>query len=418
MDTENKTSDVVIVGAGVAGLNCALELQKAGVEFTIFEADSRVGGRIQTDEVDGFKLDRGFQVFQTAYPEAQRVLDFEGLQLVELEPGARIRKSGRWHTMSDPQRRPLKAWATLTNRIGGWNDRWALLKLRSRLKKSSIEELLLAPEDTTTLYYLREQVGFSDDFIESFVRPWLAGIFLENDLETSSNYFKFVFKMLSEASVCLPKGGMGQIPKQMASRIEPAKIKLNSPVDRVGLESVRLKDGREVPAPVVVMAAGLPSDLLTDQELSSEDWNGTTCIYFSAKRPPSQEKSLMLNGEGQGAVNHVFLPSNSDPSLSPDDRALISVSLVGKHATGEPKVSAIQQELTKWYGQQVQEWQHLKTYHLPKAVPKQVPGNYHNVVRQPLPGRFLCGDVTESASLNGALQSGRETAQAVIDFLK
>lgn len=418
MQSENGKHDVVIIGAGVAGLNCALELQKSGVSYTILEADSRVGGRIQTDEVDGFKLDRGFQVFQSAYPEAQRVLNYDDLQLIELEPGAKIRREGRWHCMSDPMRRPLQAWATLTNPIGRLSDRWNLLKLRSSLKKASVDELLLASGDMTTLRYLREQVGFSKDFIDSFMRPWLAGIFLESELDTSSNYFQFVFKMLSEPSICLPRGGMGRIPEQMLQQLDSARVRLNTPVERVGRERVNLKGGEEIEAPVVVIGSGMAAELLEEGDCkSSTTWNPTTCIYFAAESPPTQENCLMLNGVGQGAVNHVFISSNSDASLSPDTRSLVSVSLVGEQASAQPDMKQILDELTEWFGSQVHDWRHLKTYYIPHAVPSQQPGEFRHVNRQPLPGRFVCGDVTESASLNGALRSGRDTAHAVINFL-
>ena len=99
-------SDVVIIGAGLAGLSCALSLEAAGVSVTLLEASDRPGGRVSTDLVEGFRLDRGFQVLLTAYPEAKRLLDYDALQLKNFEPGALVWHSGKFHRFADPVRNP------------------------------------------------------------------------------------------------------------------------------------------------------------------------------------------------------------------------------------------------------------------------------------------------------------------------
>ncbi len=182
---------VLIVGGGLAGLCCARELSRQKVPVVVIESEPEIGGRVRTDLVDGFRLDHGFQVLQTAYPEATAQLNYPALQLRPFAPGALIRTQGRFVEMSDPWRRPDKLLSTLFNGVGTFADRLRLAKLRWNVCRKTDAEIQKTP-DLSTRRFLLETCGFSPDLVERFFRPWFSGVFLEKELATSSHYFQFL----------------------------------------------------------------------------------------------------------------------------------------------------------------------------------------------------------------------------------
>ena len=237
----NARSDVLIVGAGLAGLCCARELVGEGVETRVLEASDAVGGRVRTDRLDGFLLDRGFQILLTAYPECRRVLDYAALDLKPFSPGARVRFDGSFYRVADPTRAPLDAVAGAFSPIGTLGDKLAILRVRQRAREGALDDLFARPE-TTTLDALRGH-GFSDARLERFFRPFLGGIFLEKELQTSSRMFEFVFRMLSEGDNALPATGMAAIPDQLAGKLPAGTIRFGTPVREAGPGRVVLESG-------------------------------------------------------------------------------------------------------------------------------------------------------------------------------
>ena len=407
---------VVIVGAGLAGLCCAHRLCQLGVACKILEAADEIGGRVRTDKVDGFLLDRGFQVLLTEYSEAQRVLDFESLQLKEFEPGALIRFNGKFHRLTDPWRRPQYFWATTLSPVASLADKLRIARLRRRVSKLSIAEINRRPE-TSTINRLREN-GFSGRVIESFFRPFLGGIFLERELQTSSRKFEFLFRMFANGDAVLPADGMRAIPRQIAANLPKDTIQTLSPVSSVRSDRVGLADGQVIRANAVVVA----TDHATASRLLGEPFRGssnsTICIYFAAKRPPIDEPILILNGDGDSPINNLCVPSQVAPSYSPDDRALVSVTVVGKERTeAQNLITSVRQQLAKWFGHESNQWEHLRTYHIEHALPRQTS---LDPVEKPViraDGVFVCGDYLDAASIQGAMASGRRAAESVMQHV-
>lgn len=193
--------DVVIVGGGLAGLACAMELQKRGISWEILEASDDAGGRVRTDVVDGFRLDRGFQVLLTAYPEAQRVFDYVALDLRKFDPGAMVRTGGRFQALADPLRQPSRALSTAFAGVGTWRDKVNVARLSVSLRGRSTRQLFSGREMTTS-EFLSEQ--FSEEIINQFFRPFFGGVFLETELRTSSRIFEFLFKMFASGDTAVP----------------------------------------------------------------------------------------------------------------------------------------------------------------------------------------------------------------------
>ncbi len=384
---------------------------------------------MRSDWVDGFRLDRGFQVFQSAYPEAKAAFDYRALRLQPLVAGALVRTGSKWISMVDPLRHPSYTFSTLLNSIGNLGDRFRLARLQWQVARTPVESYLAAGQDKSTHELLSKDFGFSDDFVQRFMKPWLSGIFLESELTTSAKFFCFVFKMLSSGKVMYPSLGIQVIPDQLAAQLPKQSIRLNCPIRAVEKREGRL-DGGTVPTKnrdvATVLAVAMPQakSILANSHVSSSVLHGnisessdvdrgcvgTTCIYFVANRPPIAEPILMLNGEGDGPVNHVFVVSNASREIAPNRKALISVSLVGDTLYDSGSVRC---QLQGWFGTQAAEWSELAVYRIPQALPRQPPGFTRDEPIRELQNIILCGDYCGSASLDGALRSGRMAGEVV-----
>ena len=407
-------SEVLIVGAGMAGLSCALELARHGVDVRVLERSDAPGGRVRTEAVDGFLLDRGFQVLPTAYPEARHAFDYEALGLRPFYPGALIRRGGRVTRFADPFRHPLDGARSLADGPGTVLDKLRVARLRSRLTGHSLSELLDGPQVTTAQALRRE--GFSADMVDGFWRPYLGGIFLDPALETSSRLFAFVFKMFAEGEATLPAGGMQALPAQLAARLPDGALRLDCTVEAVGGGGVTLAGGERLEAAAVVVAADGPEAARLTGAFQAPAGRATTCVYYAAARSPVGEPVLVLNGDREGPVNTLCVPSDVAPSYAPPGAALVSASVLGIPSLDDEGLDdAVRAQLRGWFGGQVDGWRRLAVHRVPFALPVQTPAAL-TAARRPVrlkEGLFVCGDHRDTGSLQGALQSGRRAAAAV-----
>ncbi|MFY9826831.1 MAG: NAD(P)/FAD-dependent oxidoreductase [Thermoanaerobaculia bacterium] len=411
---ERAGAKVVVVGAGVAGLCCALKLQDKGISCTVLEASDAVGGRIRTDKVDGFLLDRGFQVLLTAYPEARRLLNYRALKLRTFSPGALIRMDGKFHRISDPFRQPWTLPAMLFSPVGNLKDKLRIARLRRHVLDSTIDEILQRRE-TSALDALLE-FGFSDRMIGAFFRPFFGGIFLETDLASSSRMLEFIFRMLSEGKAALPAAGMGSIPQQLAARLPAGTVRLGARVEALGEGEVRLAGGERIPARAAVLATEAPEAARLLPGLHPPGFQGTACLYFAADQAPVSKPILVLNGEGRGAVDNLCVPSAVAPGYAPAGKALVSATVVGAAGADENDLEfEVRRHLASWFGPVVESWRYLRTYRIPLALPARSSLEPAALPVRRRPGLYLCGDHRDTPSLQGAMVSGRRAAEAVIE---
>jgi len=407
-------TEVVVVGAGMAGLTCALELRRNGVDVLLLERGDAPGGRVRTDVVDGFLLDRGFQVFPTAYPEARRLLDYERLGLRPFYSGALVWHDGRVSRIADPARHPLDALRSLTGSTGSLADKLRVARLRRRLERLSLNEVLDAPQVTTRQALKLE--GFSDAFVEQFFRPYLGGIFLDPVLETSSRLFAFVFKTFAEGEATLPAGGMQALPRQLAEALPEGVLRLGSTVEAADQHGVTLAGGRRLEAEAVVVAADGPEAARLTRAVEAPAGRATTSVYYAAGRSPVGEPVLVLNGERTGPVNTLCVPSDVAPSYAPPGAALVSASILGIPPLDDEELDqAVRGQLRRWFGAQVDGWRRLEVHRVPFALPVQSPAAFPSAQRpvRLREGLFVCGDHRETGSIQGAMLSGRRAAAAV-----
>lgn len=410
---------IVIVGAGLAGLACARVLADAGRSFTILEASNAVGGRVRTDSVDGFLLDRGFQIFLPAYPEARRMLDYDALDLRPLYRGVDVFVKDRFHRIADPLAHPLAAMKSFRDEMVTLRDKWTMLLLRKEVFG------LRAPPrdlpDMETEDYLRE-FGFSDQIIERFFRPFFGGVFLEKELRTSAKMLLFLFAMFDRGGSALPARGMQAIPDQLAKTLPPGSLRLNAPVSGVRASDVTLDSGEVLHADHVIVAVNEEAaHRLLPQCGAAAPLPGraTTCLYFAADDLPPGDPILHLDGDGRGPVNSVAVLSRVSPHYAPPGKHLISASIIGAPSSAELEQVA-REQLRRWFGETaVAKWRHLRTYQIRHAQPE---GRQMKLGHGPLPtviepGLYRCGDWCEDVSINGALVSGRRAGETVMKAL-
>ncbi|MFF9505208.1 NAD(P)/FAD-dependent oxidoreductase [Streptomyces sp. NPDC014656] len=410
--TDGGSYDVVVVGAGASGLSCAGDLCAAGLRVLLLEAGDAVGGRMRTDRVAGFTVDRGFQVFNTSYPQVKRRMDLPALRLRPFTPGVLVHTEDGPRLFTDPSRRPLRSRDLLPGRLASGRDLLALsaLSARDALAPASV---LRRGADGTTLDALTA-AGVSPRLVETFFRPFLSGVFLEDRLETSARFFHLVWRSMLRGTLCLPAGGIGAVPAQLASRLPPGVVRCGAPVSALTSGGVALADGREVSSRAVAVATGgrVAAELLPG--LRVPDGRTVTTLYHAAARPPLEEPLLVVDSRRR-FLNTCVLTA-VQPGFSTDGRALVSTSVLGSPDAAH--TDAVRHALGEVYGVDTDGWELVHRVTVTDALPAMPgPSPLLRATRW-APGRYVCGDHRATGSLQGALASGARAARTVLDDLR
>ncbi len=410
---------VVVVGAGLAGLACASDLAAAGATVRVLEAGDAVGGRMRTDRQAGFLLDRGFQVFNTSYPQVKRRMDLRALQLRAFTPGMLLHTSRGRVRFTDPTRRPGQIGDILTGRLAGPRDLAALTLLTARDMFGPVSRIRRGREQST-LAALRRS-GVSGDLIDEMFRPFLAGVFLEDELETSSRFFHLVWRSMLRGTLCLPRRGIQAVPEQLAAALPPGTLRLETPVSQLTGEGVLLGDGSERPAHTVVVATGAAVAARLLPGLAVPATRTVTTLYHAAPVSPLTEPTILVDTERE--ILNTSVLTEVTPGYATDGRALISTSVLG---TGDTSVldtrvegsdaleAAVRGRLAILYQADTAGWEHLASYTVQGALPAMAAP--YPLIRGSRvgPGRYVCGDHRATGSVQGALASGARAAREVL----
>ncbi|MDO1511129.1 NAD(P)/FAD-dependent oxidoreductase [Maribacter confluentis] len=404
-----------IVGAGISGLIAAIVLEQNGFSPIILEATERAGGRVKTDIINGYQLDHGFQVLLTAYPIAHKYLNLNSLELQRFLPGAVIFKNRKQHIIGDPLRDISLIFSTLFANIGTISDKLKILRLNTTLKNKSLSEIFATKEETTLTYL--KNFGFSAGMIHDFFKPFFGGIFLEDQLETSSRMFQFVYKMFGEGDAAVPKGGMEEIPKQLVRRLKNTSIQYNTAVTSVSEKEILLANGTTLESDFTIVATA-PSQLIGNLKNQPTEWHGCDTLYFEIDNRKINKRLVGLLPETDSLINTIFYPSSLESEVS-GAKELLSVTVINnKGLSGKELVNGVQEELSTYCG--ITSCTFLKHYHIPMSLPKlsevqyEVPPSETRLTET----IYLAGDVQLNGSLNAAMLAGESAALGLLENLE
>jgi len=418
---------IAVVGGGLAGLAAAKVLADGGASLEVIELSDRLGGRVTSDVIDGFTVDRGFQVYLSAYPEGDRLLHLHDLDLKPFMPGAMVWNGARTATIAHPLREPLAALAGALKGVVPLRDALRMIPF-ARAAAHGPAGGPGTPTERTVLEEL-EAAGVSRRTIDGFFRPFLGGVFLDRSLNTDSSRMKFLLRMFAEGFACVPAKGMHAIPEQLAASIPDGRLMLNARVVAVeGTQSgthVKLESGETREADAVILATGahqlariLPafSDLARLHEIA---WCSTLSAWFATPDPSLLPEWLVLNGSGRGAFNHGAAMSAISPGYAPSGRGLfVANSAYLPHGidTCRDVAEDMRRTLAEILGRRATDgWHLLALQRIRHAIPRQWPKDLSTHLPAALgPHVFIAGDHLEDSSINGALRSGRLAAAACL----
>ena len=405
--------DVVVVGAGLAGLRAAQVLCRRGLDVVVLEAADRPGGRVATDVVDGFRCDRGFQVLNTSYPALRAAADLDALDLRAFTPAAAVRDDDGLHTYGDPRRQPALALRMAVDRLVSLRDKASLAAWTTRVVAAGPRRV--AAHGGRSAAADLAAAGVRGPVLDRVLRPFLSGVLGEAELATSAAYVRLVWRAFAIGTIAVPNAGMGALPAQLAAGLPDGVLRLGRRVETVRAGAVRV-DGDELTARAVVVATDPVTAAALLPAVPSPRMHALTTVYHVAPAPPAAGPTLHLDGTGGPLANTVVL-TEAAPGYSPDGdrRALVSSSFLGTaDRVPEPTV---RREVGRLYAVPTDDWVHLHTAEVPRALPA-LPAA--SPLRRDVAlgdGLFVAGDHRDTPSQQGALVSGRRAAEAVLAHL-
>jgi len=403
--------DAVVVGAGLAGLACALRLEANGLDVHVLEGSDGVGGRARTDLVDGFVLDRGFQVLNTAYPEVRRLLDLQALDLCTFTRGAVLHVEGAVVRLADPRREPAAALTVLRAPIGSLRDKAALGAYAASV--SFFPSRLLHRSKDLPAEQVWQRYGMSSRVVDDVLRPFFAGVLLETEMTTSGRFANLMMRMLVRGDSTVPAAGMQAMGEQLAARL-PGRVHLHSRVDAVRPAGVDSAAG-SVGARAVVVATDGDAAARLLPAVHPTGWKGVTTVYHAVDQAPCDEAILVIDAE-DSPVNNTVVVTAAAPTRSVDGRALVATSLVHTPSGHPVDDGTLRGHLARLYRTSTSSWERVAEYAVPAALPRMdAPHPFRKAVR--VAGAYVCGDHRDTSSIQGALVSGRRAADAVLQDL-
>ena len=400
--------DVVIIGAGLAGLRAAQVLSGRGLDVVVVDQAGHLGGRMHSFDLDGFVIDEGFQLINPSYPELRATGVVKSLDLRKF-PGllTYVGTDTRW-TLADPRRFPLHSLAAFVAGHPSPRDAWRLTRLFAGARFASARHLLAVPDSSTRTGLLNS--GITEGTIDDLLAPFLRGTLLDDNLDTSWRYTRLLIKSFASGLPSTPAAGVRQLPQALRESMPDVNVRLGERVLRVGPTSLQV-DAGELHARAVIVATDLEG-ATTLLDAPSPGWRSTTTWWFSTPRVVQGER-LRLD-VGPRLVASMLDLASVAPERAPQLRSLIAVAANGLHE--ERRNRDIASEVARFYELDCRDVELLIRTPVEHALPRV--GLPLNLARSPRRGElFVAGDYLQTPSIQGALVSGRRAASAVLDVL-
>lgn len=401
---------ILIVGAGMAGLACARTLAAEGRSIQVIESSGRVGGRLGSSLIDGTWCDLGFQVSMSNYASLESLVPRDALRRHAFIDGAIVWDGLEHVKVIDPKRSPLSVVDPIRRGLVRWRD----IRGAARCRRWSRSVLRGASQQGTAMDVIR-RAGFREHFIESFLRPFFGGVFLDESLSVSADRFLKTLGGFATGHAELPESGMQQLAEAM---VEPIREHIRFDCEVAALDvgrGVVLSDGTHLQAAHVVLA--LPWDVTAnllgmESSTASASWSGTTAVHFKTRSSDSLPPLIHLNGSGSGKINLVCSPSSVSPGYVDEGWQSILVSLKpGRDRFSEEELDSIREEAGVVMGMDSSQWSHVATTFVPEALPA---GDLSEF-RSGLPSDVsVVGDWTGDPSIEQAVLSGVEAAHGLL----
>lgn len=411
-------ADVVIIGAGTAGLAAAHQLTSAGVSVSVLEAGPRVGGRMITDDVDGFRLDHLGPLLTTAYPELRLAPGLEGLLTRTFAPGVLVHSEGRQYRAGDTRSargalKAARAGAGAPRPLGGPIEQARLAAALSRLAATPAARILARPE-RTALAALSHR-GLPARTVDGFLRPLLAALLSDPELGTSSRCADLALRGYARGRLCVPSGGASTLPELLAATLPAGTVRTGVHVTTADITSVRTKEHGEMSCRSLLLATGARAAAELLPGLRVPSFHPVTVLHHTAPAPPPTGGALLLDADRSGPVAYTAVMSAVDPSRAPRGRTLITSTVLS--APPQDPDRTVRAHLATLYGTPTDDWELLAAHHDPEAVPAMAPPHDLRRPVRLLDGLYVCGDHRDTSTVPGALRSGRRAAAAILTDL-
>lgn len=404
--------DVVVVGAGLAGLSAARVLVQADLDVAVLEASDAGGGRVRTDMVDGVRLDRGLQLVNPAYPELRATVDLGALDLRAFEPGVVVAGAAGPAVLEHPLRRPRGIPAALSRRSGGFVEKAGFAAYVAALLARPAQHGLRRPD--VGWGEALDGWGVSGNLRRRVLEPFLAGVLAEDEQQTSRRFVDLLLRCFVLGTPGLPADGVGALPDQLAERLPPGVVHLGTPVSAVAGDRVDTAAGSWRADAVLVAADPVTAARLCG--LPAPTMRALTTFWLRAPASPAGGRALLhLDGDRRGPLVNAAVVSDAAPTYC-SEGALVGATLLGEH-DDVATLAAAQAQLGLVYGTDAAGWEHLATYAIRDALPAMLPPLD---VRRPTDlgdGLHVAGDHRDTASQQGAMVSGRRAATGVLRAL-
>ena len=407
----SKQVEVAIIGAGLAGLACAIELQKNNINFQIFEASDGVGGRVRSDVIDGFILDRGFQLYNPSYPEGKRLLNYDALDLKPFIPGVAIRDNKRLRIVVDPFRAKGFRLNLLKDIPGNPLSYLGLLRYFLSYLVTSDAQIATTKDISASDSLIKS--GVRGNLLEKLLRPFLKGVFLESELKTSRKFLDVVLKTFLRGIPSVPAQGMQVISDQLASKLPMEKISLNMKI--IKIEGNKLQtENEEIIAKKIVVATD-PTTAISWLNLEEKIMHTVTTWYFKADQRVAElvkgKPILFVDASNNGPLANAVVLTNAASSYAPPGQVLVSASAISPHQNAD--LESVKKHLSVIFGLDTNSWQLIKQYQIKEALASMYPPFSLINSNQISEDLFVAGDHRATSSIQGALLSGTNAATLV-----